>query len=452
MRAVAYLFSSLVLTVVACGDDGGDSVTPTLVPGGGVRDPGIEGTVHVYAIDVDTDAPIVGAGVLVGDKEGVTDGTGLFTASGVTGPQTVAIKATGYATSVWVGLDSANLTAALDRTPESSTVPKQAELAGTITGWATLPAPAADHFAAAVVSYSHSRELGANDNELDPPDVPGDLDANVCARAAVGPVPACAWRINARTGRVQPYAVVFDVDTRGTAIESDDVVTITGFAIGPVVTVVDRANQANLALTLLPAGSTTTAQVNFGTPPTGLATTFGIVGVDVGEAGLLQIGTAGNTSTSIVMPSLSAIAGSTYQLTAIAQEDVADGTAAQSIVVRRNLASASAIAAGDWLPPPTGLSSDRATVSFGRVAGASVQTVEIDTRTGAVNNRQMSVIVLDDSATVTLPTAFAPLPAGSILVRASAIDVGVAFDPQEFAIDDFEDILARISSETIRLN
>ena len=109
---VAYLFASIVLLAAACGDDGGHDVDPTLVPGGGVRDPGIDGEVNVYVIDADTDAPIAGAGVLVGDKEGVTDGAGLFVATGVSGAQTVAIKATGYATSLWVGLDSANLTAA----------------------------------------------------------------------------------------------------------------------------------------------------------------------------------------------------------------------------------------------------------------------------------------------------------------------------------------------------
>ena len=68
----------------------------------------------------------------------------------------------------------------------------QAELAGSITGWESLPAPATDHFLAAIVSYTQGRELGADDNTLPPPPVAGPIAANVCARAGTGPAPACA--------------------------------------------------------------------------------------------------------------------------------------------------------------------------------------------------------------------------------------------------------------------
>jgi len=450
---VANLCSSLLIFAAACGGDDGHDVTPTLIPGGGVRDPGIDGEVNVYVIDGDTDAPIAGAGVLVGEQEGVTDATGLFVATGVTGPQTAAVKATGYATSVWVGLDSANVTAALERTPAPTTRPPQAELAGTITGWGALAAPAANHFLVGLVSYSQQRELGAKDNELEPPAGTGGIAGNVCARAPTGPVPACAWRVNSRAGTVQLFALIVDVDTHGTATEDDDTPMIINFATSGVLTVASGVNQSGLALTLLPAGSTTTAQVTFGTPPTGLSETFGVVGVDVGAAGLMQIGTVGSTTTSVVLPSLAAIPGATYQLIAVAQEPVTDGTAAQSIVLRRGLASASALAAGEWLAPATGISSDRATVSFGRVAGASAHTIEVDSAAGSgPATRAMSVLILDDSATVTLPTGFAPLPSGSLLVRATAIDAGASFDPQDFQLDDLADVLARLSAETIRLN
>lgn len=442
-----------ILGAAACGGDDGHDVTPTLIPGGGVTDPGIDGEVNVYVID-DDDAPIVGATVQIGDKEGVTDADGLFVVTGVSGPQTAAIKATGYSSSVWVGLDSANLTVVLDPMPAPVETPPQAELAGTITGWDALAAPPANHLTIALVSYSQTTELGDPANELQPPSSGTQIPANACVRTPAGPQPACAWRINARTGRVQAWATIIDLDNRGTpADESDDLATVTGFATGTPVTVADRANQSGLALTILAAGSTTTAQVGFGSPPAGLTETFGIVGVEIGDAGILQVGTAANATTSVVLPSLSAIAGGTYRLTAIAQEDITDGTAAQSIVLRRGLTAASAIAAGEWLPTPTGLSSDRSSVSFGHVTGAGVHILEIDTAPASGRpSRAMSVAVLDDTATVALPTAFAPLPSGPITVRAVAADVGADFDTRDFAIDDFDDLVTRISSETIKLN
>ena len=113
---------TLALLAAACGGDDGNNAIPAVIPGGGVHDPGIDGLVNVYAIDSDTDAPIAGATVRVGTIEGTTDATGLFVAKGdLTGPQTIAVKATGYATGVYIGADGANVTAALDRTPASTT-------------------------------------------------------------------------------------------------------------------------------------------------------------------------------------------------------------------------------------------------------------------------------------------------------------------------------------------
>lgn len=444
---------TLTFMAAACGGDDGNNAAPAVIPGGGVHDPGIDGLVNVYAIDSDTDAPIAGATVRVGTIEGMTDATGLFVAKGdLKGPQTIAVKATGYATGVYVGADGANVTAALDRTPATTTAPPQAEISGTVAGWDAIPMPPADHLTAALVTYSQSRELGANDNDLAPPPSGGQVPSNVCVKSSVASLP-CAWRINARVGTVAVFAIMADIDTQGTAAQDDDVVTITGFATAPNLTIVANQAQANVTLTPLAAGSTTTASVSFGAPPPGLIAALGIVGVDLGAAGLMRVPPIVPPASTTVVPSLSVSAGSTYEFVALAQEDVTDGTAAQSIVLRRGLSSASSLAAGDWLPPPTGLSSDRASASFARVAGASAHVMEFDTTSGGSGpNRAMSVVVLDATATVTLPTDFAPLPSGSLTYKVSAFDAGAAFDPRDFAIDDLQDQLIRLSSETIKLN
>jgi hypothetical protein len=249
------------------------------------------------------------------------------------------------------------------------------------------------------------------------------------------------------------FAIMADIDTQGTASQADDVVTVTGFATAPNLTVVAGQAQSNVTLTALPAGSTTTASVSFGAPPAGLAPAFAMVGVDLGAAGLMRVPPLAPPATTTVVPSLSAIPGSSYELVALAQEAATDGTAAQSIVLRRGLTTASSLAAGDWLPAPTGLSSDRASASFVRVTGASAHVLEFDTSSGAGSaNRAMSVVVLDGSATVTLPTDFAPLPTGGLTYKLNAFDAGAGFDPRDFEIDDLKDTLVRLSSETIKLN
>ncbi len=443
--------SLLALGLGACGGDGND-VTPTIIVGGGVHDPGIDGEVNVYVIDEDTDAPLTGATVRVGTIEGTTDATGLFTAASedLVGRQDLVVKATNYAASVWLGVDGANVTVPMTKatTTNPADVP-QAELGGTITGWDTLPAPATGHANVAIVMYSQSREIGDDDgNDLPPP----AMNSNVCIR---GPQPApCNWRINARAGTIAVAAAIADYDSKNTPTEADDTITINNFAIKQPITVVDGANQTGLTLDLLAGGSTTTASVNFGTPPATYTEVAGIVGVDLGSTGVLRLAQVSPTMNTVTVPSLSAISSATgYELLAFSQEDVTDGTAGQSIVIRRAITSPSSIAAGAWLAAPTGLASDRMTVSLVPSAEAIVNIVEIDTKpTTGQGNRAMSIIMLGGASnTITLPVDFAPLPSGPLTVRANAFDAP-EFDPRNFEVETLIDSIERLAGESIVLN
>ncbi|KAB2907526.1 MAG: carboxypeptidase-like regulatory domain-containing protein [Kofleriaceae bacterium] len=434
--------------LAACGGDGND-VEPELIPGGGIHDPGIDGEVNVHVIDEDTDAPIVGATVRVGTVEGSTDAAGLFTASGdLVGKQTIVVKATNYAPSVWVGADGANVTVPMTRATTTSTNIPQAELAGTITGWDQLPAPAMGHAHVALVTYSQSKELSDDSgNDLPPP----AMNSNVCIS---GPQPAaCNWRINARAGTIAVAAALADYDSKNTPAQEDDTVTITNFALLHPVTVVDGANQTGLALAMLPANSTTSASVTFGTPPSTFTNVAGIVGVDLGDLGVLRISQVTPTMNTVVVPSLSAVSGAAgYELLGFAAEPVDDGTAGQSIVIRRGITNPSGIAAGEWLAAPTGLASDRATVSLSPNASAKVHIIEINTNpTSGTGNRAMSIAIFDDTTTVELPVDFAPLPAGSLVVTANDFDAP-GFDPQDFEVDSLIDSIERLASESIIVN
>ena len=453
MRSNLAWLASALLLAAACGGDDGNNPTPAVIPGGGVHDPGIDGLVNVYVIDADTDAPITGATVRVGTLEGMTDASGLFVAKGgLSGPQTIAAKAAGYATGVYVGADGANVTLALDKSPSSTAPVPQAQISGTIAGWDAIPSPPADHLTAALVLYSQNKELGARDNNLPPPPSGGAVPSNVCAKSAQGSLP-CNWRVNVRVGTVAVYALMVDIDTHGTAAQDDDTTTVTGFATAPTLTVVDGQPQSSVTLTQLPAGSVTTASTDFGTPPANLTQRFGLVGVDLGAAGVMRLVPLQPPMTTTVVPNLTAVSGASYEFLADAKEDVNDGTAAESIVLRHGLTSASSLAAGAWLPPPTGLASDRSTASFAAVTGAGAHVLEFTTSSGSgTENKAMGLVVLDGSTSVTLPTDFAPLPTGGLNFKVSAFDAGAGFDPRDFAIDDLKDTLERLSSETIKLN
>ena len=439
----------------ACGGD--DAVSPEIIVGGGVRDPGIDGTVNVYVIDEDDDQPITGAAVRVGDVEGTTDATGLFVAKdgALKGKQTIAVRATSYASSVWVGVDGANVTVPLTRAMTTTTAVPQAELGGTIAGWDALPTPATGHLLAAFVIYSQRRDLGDDEgNNLEPPPTAtGQLPANVCARGPGGQAPPCAWRINARTGTVAVMAVIVDIDSKNTPEEDDDVVTPIGFAIKHPITVADGADQTGITLDQIP-GTPTTASVSFGTPPAGLSRVAGVVGIDLGDAGVLRpfLLAASPTTSMVTVPSLSSLAGASYEFLGIASEPIDDGTAGQSIVLRRGITSASGIAAGEWLAPPTGLASDRAMVSLTPATGADLTILEIDTSSGSGDgNRAMSIAIFDGTTTVALPVDFAPLPGGALTVTANGF-AAEGFTANDFEVEALVDSVTQLASETIKLN
>ena len=444
------LVPALLLATAACGGD--SAVEPAIVAGGGIHDPGIDGVVHVFVIDEDSDQPIAGATVKVGDTEGTTDATGLFTVKDVTGPQTILARAAGHAPAMWIGADGGNVTIPLTTTPTPTTTPPQAQLSGTITGWDALPPPPANHLRIALVTTSQDPEIGNAANEITQPPPVANVPANACVRLPTAGSPACAWRYNTRAGTVALGLVVGDLDTKGTATDTDDVLTITGYAVKQPVSVTAGANQSGLALDLPATGSTTTASIDFGTPPAALTRVSAVGGLELGANGILRVVNADRAHANVVVPSLSLAAGATYELVGIASEPVDDDTAAQSIVIRRGLTSASSLSAGTWLAPPTGLASDRVTASFTRSGGAGPYIMELNTSAGSgKKNRAMSIAILDDSSQVTFPTAFAPLPSGSVLLTVSTLTTASPVDLRDFSVDALVDDATALAGDTIIL-
>src|SRR5690349_12646984 len=124
-----------LVSLVACGG----SVDPRIIPGGGIGDGEIDGKLYVSVVDGNTDAVIAGASVEVaGAPTAVTDDKGFATYSGLSGKQTITVKASGYRTVVWVGANGTNITVPLTI---DSAMADSATLSGTISGWDAITVP-----------------------------------------------------------------------------------------------------------------------------------------------------------------------------------------------------------------------------------------------------------------------------------------------------------------------
>jgi hypothetical protein len=429
MHSTRIILASVLVAAAACGGGGGGD-DPRVIPGGGVGDGPIDGVVNVYVIDADTDAGIAGAMVSVGGVEAMTDSTGLAVFEDVEGPQTVAARSQGRRSIVWDRVNGANVTIPLDLLDPGT--PGQATLAGTIEGFEQITPPAG-HIKAAIVTYTQTDDLGDPANELQTP-----AQGNICA------IGQCPWTLVSRAGTLHAIALIVDIDQNGTpADDTDDILTVTGYAQAAV-TVQDGVDQNGLVLAMIEAGNLDTVTIDMGTPPAALTERLALVGVEIGDDEVLQIPTQFAADPSqILAPRLTAFPGSTYRLSAIAGTTMGD-RGAQSVLVRRGLTT-QALAAGEWLVPPTGVTATRTDASWSPVAGALVHQVAYADATG---RSVLEITVFDSAVTAVTIPALVALPAtGNLTARVAGI--GATLDPQDFSLDEDEESLYGIASEPV---
>ena len=431
MHSIRIFLASVLVAAAACGGGGGGD-DPRVIPGGGVGDGPIDGVVNVYVIDADTDAGIAGAMVSVGGVEAMTDSTGLAVFEDVAGAQTVAARSQGRRSVVWDRVNGANVTIPLDLLDPGT--PGQATLSGTIDGFDQINPPAG-HIKAGIVTYTQTDDLGDGANELQTP-----AQGNICA------IGQCPWTLVSRTGTLHAIALIVDIDQNGTpADNTDDLLTITGYAQAAV-TVQDGVDQSGLVLTMIEAGNLDTVTIDMGTPPAALTERGSLVGIEIADDEVLQIPTAfAADPTQILAPRLSAFAGSTYRLTAIAGTTMGD-QGAQSILLRRGLTT-QALAAGEWLVPPTGATATRSMASWNPVAGALAHQVGYSDPTGRT---VLEITVFDSTVTsVTIPALVALPATGNLTARVAGI--GATLDPQDFSLDEDEESLYGIAAEPVTI-
>ena len=399
---------------VGCSND----VDPRVIPGGGVGDGDIDGELNVHVIDSQTDEPVAGATIAVGETEKKTDSKGLAVFPDVEGAQTIAVLADGYRSTVWVTVNGANVTVPVQ---PLTGAPETATLQGTIAGWANVSVPPG-HVKAAFLLYSQTDQLGDDANNIPTPN-----NGNICFGMT-----ECAWTLVTRTGSVTLTAVVIDRDPKGTLDPMDDTNTVIGYAFKQNITVAGGVNQSGLMLDQVETGNLETVTIDEGTPPAGLSEVTSFPGIEIGEHEVVQLPLVFlGEATSYLVPKRTVFgADATYRLTAIAQTTSGDA-AAQSIILRQRL-SDPALATGEWLVPPVNVVATRTTASFSPVSGAKAHSVSWRDEMG---DDLLEITVFDaKTKEVEVPNLVALPLSGTLTARVTAI--GADFDVNDFSLED----------------
>jgi hypothetical protein len=460
--------TSLALLGAACGDVAKPITMPRMIPGGGIGDGKIDGTLNVFVIDEDTAAPVSSASVRVGASAdpaactGVTDSTGLVVFGGqncpsLKGPVTLTASHDGYAPATWIGANGVNMTMQIRAMPRPT--PDTASVEGTIAGWETIPAPAANHQTLALIEFSQAPDLGDRSNDITQGtrtiSVGGGLattsiPANICVRnsAPIASVDDCNWQLITRTGAQAHYAIILDNDTKGTTDSSDDTNTVIGWAVKTNLTFSANDAASGETLDMIADADMETFTAAFATAPSGMNYVASYPMLNLGAAGRIPIilPTLDLTHLSSRVPKpTGALAGGTYDLLSQAQ-DAKDQAEPATLSWMRNVNASSTVTLAAWMPPPTALSTASGTFSFSPVAGATLHSGELR---NAAGDRVWSITIFDGSSSFTLPGLTPdPIPIGTGTFVASALQIpGIDFGNVSF--DDAKNLITALSSDQV---
>ncbi len=416
------------LALAACG--GSHDVDPTLISGGGVTDPGIDGEANVYVIDEPTGDPIEGATVYVGTVTGDTDTSGLFVAAGVSGPQQITVIADGYVSTTWVGVDGANVTIPMDPEDESTIDIPQATLTGTITGFTDLPVTSGTA-KVAFVGFSANNDDNDPANDLQQPNA--NPPPNACINTGIG-TPTCDWSLITRTGPQTVFAFIGDFNLQSQAIAVD------GFAYATGIDVTDGVDQDGLDLTIADDNELVTADLTLPDPPSGTTDVQSLVRVNLGDEGRLQL--PQTEELTIPVPVLSLFDGSDYDVLAIASDP--DDPDPQSIVFDREVPTVDGYTVSEFPALPNGIAVEDKVFTANVDADATVQIFNIENTAGET---QWGIAFFDGTAEVTQPDEI-NLPSGTLVFRAQSIVIP-GLDSQDFTIEGIQDLIVATSVDAV---
>lgn len=458
-RSSLLLVASCAVFATGCGDDGStlplppaiNDAAPELLAGGGVGSGAIKGKLNVYAIDAQTKAPIANADVRVGEADdmeplvGKTDATGLITFKDakLEGPTSITITAADHVAASWLGVNGANVTVPLDSMKAPPLATANAE--GTIDGWDAMPMPAMNHLTIAFVGYSWTGELGGGENDIQQPKGGMGPDPNTCIKG-FGQAPPCAWKLITRTGKQAHYAILLDVDTKGTMDQMDDALTVLGFAFQTGLELAAGTTSMGEKLMMFPAASIVDAALTLPTPPTGLDNAVAIPLLDMGADGKLPF-FLGPLGATLRLPTpTDVLSGGKYEVIARATPAMMGVETPSTVTITKDVDVTKAVVLPAFQAPPADLVASGGTYSFKAATGATVHNVNFIASTG---ERVWAVTLFDGRVSFGLPTLSPdPLPAGMNAMAVNAITIPGA-DLQDFILDDIKNNATALSDNAI---
>jgi len=329
-----------------------------------------------------------------------------------------------------------------------------ASVSGTIAGWASMPAPAANHQTLALIGYSQSKTLGDRANEIPQGTrtvrvlltdftIPG----NLCVINAA--VSDCNWELKTRTGAQAIIGIIVDQFNNNTPDDdTDDTFTVTGYAMKRGLSYVANETANSVTLEMIADTDMQTFTASFPSLPSGMDYMGAFPALELGEEGRVGFTTPAldMARTTTRVPGLTGmLASAHYSLIATAQDSM-EQASPSSLAWVHEANVASTVAVPSWLPPPSNIAVRGGTFSFGAVAGATIQGGEILDVTG---QRVWSITVLDGSTSFTLPGLSPdPLPVGALTFEATAMQIPGA-DVGNFTIDDVRDKITAIASDVV---
>jgi hypothetical protein len=410
-----------------CGSvsDGSNHPAPMLVEGGAIGGGHISGYMNVYVTDGDSNAVLTGATVQVGSCSATTDATGLAKLDptgcpSLTGPVTLTASASGYAPSMAIGVNGANVTMTLQAFNRPA--PATAQVSGTIAGWEDLPAPASGHTTIGYVAASQTDDLGGlanniaqgtRDIQIAGTALTTTIAANSCARNAL--VDDCNWQLVTRTGAQAHFAVVLDNYDNGTPNDSsDDVTTLVGWALLQGLNLTAGQTVTNEALPMLAAGDLQTITASFPALPAGMTYLAAYPAIELPNGQGRLPAAFPVLTTSMTTSSIPKVSGASYDLLASAQATKSAAEPASMAWVHGFSPSSTATVSA-WMMAPTGLTVNGKTTSFVPATGATVHSAEFTDPTG---KRLWSVTIFDSTTSFVLPDVIPdPLAPGTGTVR-----------------------------------
>jgi hypothetical protein len=259
----------------------------------------------------------------------------------------------------------------------------------------------------------------------------------------------CNWTLKTRTGPQAHYAIILDHDNRGTdADESDDTMTVIGWAFKTNLTFAAGQTAGNEMLTMVAANDMQAMSAAFSSLPAGLTYVASYPMLNLGDAGRIPVllPALDLTHTQTQVPKLTgSLAGASYDLIAQARSSEEDDVPG-SLTWLRGIDVTKTISVSSWLATPSVVAVAGGNYSFGAASGATLHAADIESTNG---ERLWAVTIFDGSTSFTLPTLTPdPIPAGSARLKVSALKIpGV--DLNDVVFDELQDEITALSTNAI---